>query len=121
MNDIEFLCQESAMATDDGLPETGKQLESIAIRLARLIAIVDKLPKTKDGVPVVPNVDSVWCVFEGQVLKLNAWVDDGRVSQYADWDNIGYVQTEKSDKYVNFDPSECYSTKEVAAYALENT
>lgn len=41
-----------------GYPETIRALEWAADEIERLRCIVDKLPKTEDGVPVVPGKES---------------------------------------------------------------
>ncbi len=44
--------------------------------IGQLQAVVAKLPKTEDGVPVVPG-DTYWCVFEddsGDYDAVNGWV-----------------------------------------------
>ncbi|MCP4571444.1 MAG: hypothetical protein GY838_03760 [bacterium] len=40
--------------------------ECAVIRVEQLEAIVAKLPKTADGVPVVPTVDEVWICYRGE-------------------------------------------------------
>ncbi len=41
-------------------PKNEKALHSIANKIERLQGIVGKLPKTADGVPVVPEVDNIY-------------------------------------------------------------
>lgn len=51
--------------------------------LERLQAIADNLPKTADGVPVVPSVDCVWVCIDGRTVKL-AVMAGGRHTMPAD-------------------------------------
>ena len=53
-------------------PAQKKQLDrliSLTIENARLRAIVDKLPKTADGVPVVVGKDTVWEIEQESILR----------------------------------------------------
>jgi len=85
-------------------------------RIAALEAIVAKLPKTKDGVAVVPCVDRLWYPYPGrQALPSSRW------SWSLNWDRdrwtlafIGW------DGELHFSPEECYSTKEAADAAERN-
>ena len=74
-------------------------LEELADEIERLQAIVDKLPKTKDGVSVVPKVDKVHhprYAYPGIVI-----------GSYAGWmHNIESI-------------SDCYSSREAAEKARE--
>jgi hypothetical protein len=81
--------------------------QAILDELKKLKEIVGKLPKTKDGVPVVPMVDSAWicdpqtgCIAE---------------ARYWDYDRDHWGVQEKFDHRVGFwNVSECYSTHEAA-------
>ena len=43
--------------------------QEVCSRVKRLRFIVDKLPKTADGVSVVPYKDNVWCEHEGVIVQ----------------------------------------------------
>ena len=84
----------------------------------RLQAIVDRLPKTADGVPIVPHDQPTVWVF----TKRTGLYRPGEPAQW--WDMI--VHSYEDGKLVGFvggshmakiDPSECYSTKEAAEAA----
>lgn len=86
------------------------------IEIQRLRAIVDKLPTTADGVTVVPGIDYVWIVRNGEALRglvLTCFHDDW----YADlrW------QTENGGWCGAPSVSECYSTREAAEKASHGT
>ena len=75
-----------------------------ADELERLSAIVEKLPKTADGVPVVPGVDNVWQWHSDWgwtecAVELGGCVDEHLADAYGG-----------SIKY-------CYSTREAALAA----
>ena len=86
-----------------------KAMQAAAAEIKRLQAIVDKLPKTKDGVPVVPGEDVVWhpaiANEEGELSPL-----DVHASRCASWQEVPTVA---------FAVSECYSTREDAEAAKE--
>ena len=69
-----------------------------------LRAIVDKLPKTADGVSVVPHVDIVWAICNGRIESRH-WYRGDR----------SWVYGELSQYTVRVD--ECYSTRAAAEAA----
>ena len=72
--------------------------------IERLRAIVDKLPKTADGVPVLPGMtlwDSVWINKPFVVHSLLVFCPEAARSEWTT--NDGEV-----------DPGQCYSTREAA-------
>lgn len=88
------------------------ELESKAAEIKRLRAVVGKLPKTADGVPVVPGVDRVFwmgCHPENAGVPLEV-ADDG------------YVRF-RGNKFQGFVDGalvmvgDCYSTREAAEAA----
>jgi len=44
-------------------------LENTAVEIERLRAVVDKLPRTADGVPVVPGLDTVWITWSEEAKQ----------------------------------------------------
>lgn len=56
MDHLELLCIQAALADNDGMPDTAKNLRGAAREIARLQAIVAQYPKTADNVPVVPGM-----------------------------------------------------------------
>jgi len=78
--------------------------------IKRLQAIVDKLPKTSDGVPVVPGMmlwDPVWIDRSFAVHSLDVYCPEARRSE---WVVEGYV-----------DVSQCFSTQAAAEAAKGKT
>lgn len=80
----------------------------IETRIAELEAVVEKLPKTADGVPVVPGADRVWIWSCGTAhrMMLNAWTgaDQARLlpldvvigshePEYYDWADVYSTRT----------------------------
>lgn len=80
------------------------ELEQAAAELARLRAIVEKLPVTKDGVSVVPGM-----VIYGSELIVG---DEGATVMFAAQDNAFFEMMIEGD---TIELSECYSTREAAA------
>jgi hypothetical protein len=77
--------------------------ELLVTEIERLRVIVDKLPKTADGVTIVPG-SKVWIKHEGALQSFLVWKIDNHeyraccIELYPRW----------------FAPSECFSTKESA-------
>ena len=78
-----------------------KQLTAAQARIAELEAVVAKLPKTADGVPVLPGMT----FFDIEPWVCNAIDDKGRALRV----NIATMQV-RAVNYV----CDCYSTKEAA-------
>ena len=77
---------------------------------AELRGVVDKLPKTADGVPVVPRMN----VYANRINGDGTWPDPyaGRLpQQFAVFDGVDWSRL----------PSECYSTIEAAESARKET
>ena len=82
----------------------------------RLQAIVDRLPKTKDGVYVVPGEDTVWaCGFFGATGRLVPCAEarEYEISLYdlGPENELEYVMSDQVGK--------CYSTRAAAEAARE--
>jgi hypothetical protein len=52
--------QQAAQAFQVNYYAQKRRADDAEAKIARLQAIVDKLPRTADGVPVVPGIDNVW-------------------------------------------------------------
>jgi len=84
-------------------------LSEAKAEIERLQTIVDKLPKTADGVPVVPGMvlhDPIWIEDPFGVHQLLVFCPNARRSEWSC--NDGEVDT-----------SQCYSTREAAQAAKE--
>lgn len=84
-------------------------------RIADLQAIVEKLPKTKDGVPVVPfTTPDLWALLDGDLFYIYS----------LDWLRAdvckGSNQNDTGETF-RFEINECYSTREAAEAAKEMT
>jgi hypothetical protein len=67
-----------------------------AARLEQLQAVVDKLPKTADGLPVVPNADPIWIDPEH-----NGWIgEDPFIRQYDENDEAIRAKPIRIDTWV---------------------
>lgn len=55
-------------------------IEEQEAEITRLRAIVDKLPKTADGVPVVPGEDMVWVY--GRQMMMDVETQDNREAEH---------------------------------------
>ena len=96
---------------------------ALEAEITRLRAIVDKLPKTADGVPVVPGADKVYRIAAGDEFDNPRETKNG-VEISMNW--RGWVATFFSDlrrfgdTYLcGEDPSKCFSTREAAEKAKE--
>lgn len=83
------------------------RFDAVAVEIERLQAIVNKLPVTKDGVPVVPGTDCVW--IDTGVVGLRASGDIDRNGWASFGDNYGCCRSRRT--------TECYSTREAAEQA----
>jgi hypothetical protein len=79
---------------------------STRAEVERLQAIVDKLPKTADGVRVVPHVDIVWAIYNGRIGNRHWYRGDQN-----------WVYGEFSHHTVRVD--KCYSSREAAEAAKD--
>ena len=104
------------LQADVGMYEAMK--EGVAIRIAgleakidRLRSIVNQLPKTADGVPIIPGM-TLWATWEylfGRIATRSFCCEfiesiDGQVYLY-------------QSNTIRFEPSNCYSTCEAASAA----
>lgn len=106
---VEQRLRTMALPDQDGhRPWFWATLEEAAVEIERLKAIVDKLPKTADGVPVYPYMP-VYLLRDGEVHSITAMEvhrDTGEWFTYFD-----------CDFYCLDD--ECYSSREAAEAAKE--
>jgi hypothetical protein len=85
-----------------------RQLAAMTERAEKAEAVVAKLPRTKDGVSVVPGEDTVW-----------QWECRGGKYQWVECEiniDYGYLETE-TDLVNTSRVPQCYSTREVAEAA----
>jgi hypothetical protein len=82
-----------------------KEIESLEAGFAEAKAIVDKLPKTADGVVVTPDMKILWAINNGEVSSR-------RRSKVAD-DSWVYGRYESESARIR----DCYSTREAAEAA----
>lgn len=99
-------CCDAECLLDDSMT-VNERVAVMAEKLREATAIVDKLPKTADGVPIVPGCDVVWidtkvigfrCSSE---IGIDGWVSFG--------DEYGCCRSRRV--------GECYSTREAAEAA----
>lgn len=103
--DGDSLCCGWAEAYDQDIP-------ALIEEVRRLRAIVDKLPKTADGVTVVPG-DVVW------MLAMHGGVE-GQPAELAVWETEVIDQdTDSREQTVCHSIAGCYSTSEAAEAAKE--
>ena len=113
MNDLRFcewIRQESEATSGPGavhqrLIEATDRLAAAAVEIERLRAIVDKLPKTEDGVPVVPGLGT-WTVYNSGRVVSGFDTQDGKLK-------VLYFSDDGFDKCVWAH----YSTPQAAAEA----
>jgi hypothetical protein len=106
---------------DGWMLEDGKRLEAIADEIERLRAVVDKLPKTADGVVVVAG-DTVWlCGDDGYIepYMVCFFVMDGDSPDATKYTAELYEVTGDGVKLLGAcaDVEACYSTRVAAAGA----
>lgn len=75
---------------------------ALLAEVSRLQAIVDKVPKTADGVPLAIDTDGTMVV----------WGQDGRHMRAT-------VSASDADGFAEYELSECYSTREAAEAAAK--
>lgn len=86
----------------------GKRIEELGGECERLQAIVDKLPVTADGVPVVPQIDDLYHPSRPKCGILN------------DETQVEFDDTGAGDWHYH-PVGECYSTEEAAQAAKETS
>lgn len=104
----------------DSVVSIGKRLGSDKLlkELERLRELEDRLPKTADGVPVVPG-DVLWGQdADGGVVSIASGKGLMMLDDAESFDEPGYPMPE--DSYYG-KPSFCYSTKEAAEAARKGT
>ena len=90
-------CSAGCLEDDGTLTRTSWKTACLdgAAAIRELLEVVDKLPKTADGVPVVPGMVT-WCwVPEGYIMEAHATMENGPVRPW----------------------TECYSTRQGAEEA----
>ena len=100
----EFECS----SFEDEFQGFSESMQCLRNQLARLQAIVDKLPKTADGVPVVPGMR----LYPLHPIDLEAHIEDYGTVTVALWDENSGVHLIHG--YDSFRVGNCYSTKEAA-------
>ena len=98
--------------------DAGANIDKLEAEVERLQAIVDKLPKTADGVPVVPGMN---CYFRSHPLGM-IHKDAGIVSVGRSRDGESYevfLRDDNGDEWWAILPEEVFSTREAAEEAGE--
>ncbi len=90
----------------------GEYIRRLEGEVERLRAIVAKLPKTKDGVPVVPGMD-VWVPGHG-VWDVKPW----KIKVTA-IDSDGYVSTNIGGRPEHWHVDKCADSREAAEAAIK--
>ena len=94
-------------------PELWPVLEAHVEGLHRLQAIVDKLPKTADGVPVTPGTTLWFCDPFGKTKSWKIGRDlRAKTTVLVEADPAG-------NEFEEYGPADCYSTREAAEKAKE--
>ncbi len=109
MIDTDDLRGLSSEWTRQGFLDTGAIVLAAADEIDRLRAIVDKLPKTADGV-VVKHGDTVFVLAYREGVE---WVCNRISPQPARME----ILADCKDPYAKFPIGECYSTREAAEKA----
>ena len=78
--------------------------------IARLQAIVERLPKTRDGVPVVPGSSRVW--------RINKHGESEESVNWIGWGATFMSDSNDSPYWPTWSPDKCYSTREAAEAAM---
>lgn len=81
------------------------ELREAAAEIERLQAIVSRLPRTADGMPIAPGM-KLWTVFDGSDVTVN-WFCRGHGT------GVWLMDTDRGNRT----ESECYSTREAAEKA----
>jgi hypothetical protein len=92
----------AAIKRPDELTRLRSDLARMTLERDQLQAIVDKLPKTADGVPMVPGYDQVYLAMRG---------DDGTLHSLS--------KTAATWRLLDLRAKDCYSTREAAEAAKE--
>jgi hypothetical protein len=98
----EYLRSLADVHDEDGFPEDARDIRKAADELDRLQGIVGKLPKTADGVSIVPVDDTVWHPVFGECVTIAEKMARPWVIKF--YENVIPV-------------SDCYSTKDAAEAA----
>lgn len=95
----------------------GEYIQWLEAERERLEAIIDKLPKTADGVPVTPGLTVFYSY--GDIVAFPM-----RVQEFSEWcvmDGVAtaFAEGRHEDVFHLFYTTECYSTREAAEAAVE--
>ena len=93
---------------------------TLAARVAELEAVVAKLPKTADGVPVVPGASTdLWHIAQRTANGIQA----GDAEHNINWNGWGarFFSDLDDEYWPSRDPSNCYSTRAAALAATNPT
>lgn len=82
------------------------EVANLIAEIRRLQAIVAKLPKTADGVPVVPGMEVHELYPSGELFRLEVW-----------WAGIHAYGFRFGQHNTQYDYRNCYSTREAAGAA----
>jgi len=105
---IALVQQQDAIGYDERI-RLVQEIESLTAERDAMQDMVDRLPRTEDGVPVVPTIDKVFFVnaYTGNVNKLP--LRHGGHSGYG-----VYARSEGGFAMRWYKMGECYSTREAA-------
>lgn len=108
---------DSLNGLDWPMPRVGDELREAADEIERLQAIVERLPKTADGMPVVPDVDKVF--WPGDVVGSDLVLIDATIALDVGLGGYvlyrGYEVFDRNGHAVSV--SDSYSTTEAAITA----
>lgn len=108
LNPSEDIIEAKRVGYQNGLAEMESAIDEKDSEIEHLQAIVDKLPKTADGVPIVP----------GMTVSVLANYGDGlRIHKLVVYD-LTSIGCSDGDRY-HWDCHQCYSTREAAEAALD--
>lgn len=113
---------DGASRTCKALQDARARIAELAAKCGRLQAVVDRLPKTADGVPVTPNMP-VWCAFRCGVVHGTAWPCTGNRMFVRYEHAINLADDEYPVMATESDPwrEAVYSTESAALAAKEST
>ena len=86
--------------------------ECLYKKIARLEAIVDTLPKTADGVLIVPGM-TLWCVQIGGIFRMEVVSLDDLASDWPATVRVDFGGQGKASTY-RWHVQACYSTRKLA-------
>ena len=113
--DGSFMCKDVLGKEDSD----SVKLECLSVKYTKLQAIVDKLPKTKDGVSVVPGLDTVYTYCNHHHKIVSGVVIHCENRRGYEWGMINRID----ERFETVHPIQpyCFSTREAAEAAKEAT